>query len=77
MVIGKNGASGPIATPLAPVAGNFDTELARLPPLEAKTVLATQLRRLHALTLDVAQALCRASELQNRLISHLVKTPPV
>ena len=77
MVIGKNGASGPIATPLAPVAENSDTELARLPPLEAKTVLATQLRRLHALTLGAAQALCRASELQNRLISHLVKTPPV
>ena len=78
MVIGKNGASGPIATPLAPVAENSDTELARLPPLEATTVLATQLRRLHALILEVAaQALCPASEPRSLLINHLAKTSPV
>ena len=77
MVIGKNGASGPIATPLAPVAENSDTELARLPPLEAKTVLATQLRQLHALILAAAPALCRASEPWTLFIIHRAKTPPV
>ena len=77
MVIGKNGASGPIATPLAPVAENSDTELARLPPLEAKTVLATQLRRLHALTLGAAQALCLASEPWTLFIILCAKTQTV
>ena len=77
MVSGKNGASGPTATPLAPVAENPELELARLPCLEATTVLATQLRRLHALILAAAQALCRASEPWSLLIIHPAKTPPV
>ena len=72
MVSGKNGASGPTATPLAPVAENPELELARLPCSEATTVLATQLRQLHAL-LAAAQAQCRASELQ----SPFAKTPLV
>ena len=59
---GKNGADGPTATPLARVPEKSELEPARLPCLEATTVLATQLRRLHA---------------QNLLINHLVKTPPV
>ena len=75
---GKNGASGPAATPLAPVAGNPELEPALLPCSEATTVLATQLRRLHALLiLAAAQALCPASEPWNHLINRLVKTPPV
>ena len=74
---GKSGANGPTATPLARVPENFATEPARLPCSEATTVLATQLRRLHALILDAAQALCRASEPWSLLINHLVKTPPV
>ena len=77
MVSGKNGASGPTATPLAPVAENPELELARLPCLEATTVLATQLRRLHALILAAAQALCRASEPWTLFIIHRAKTPPV
>ena len=76
-VNGKNGVNGPTATPLAPVAGNLELEPARLPCLEATTVLATQLRRLHALTLDAAQALCPASEPWSLLINHLAKTLPV
>ena len=70
---GKNGASGPTATPLARVAENSATELARLPCSEATTVLATQLRRLRALRLDAAQALCPASEPR----SPFAKTPAV
>ena len=50
-VSGKNGASGPTATPLARVPGNSATELARLPCSEATTASATQLRRLRALVL--------------------------
>ena len=72
-VSGKNGANGPTATPLARVPENSATEPARLPCLEATTALATQLRRLHALMLDAAQALCRASEPRNPF----AKTPPV
>ena len=75
---GKNGANGPTATPLARVLRNSDTEPApRLPCSEATTVLATQLRRLHALILAAAQALCRASEPWSLLIIHPAKTPPV
>ena len=74
---GKNGANGPNATPLASVAENFATEPAQLPCSEATTALATKLRRLPALRLDAAQALCRASEPWTLLINHLVKTPPV
>ena len=70
---GKNGASGPTATPLARVPGNSATELARLPCSEATTASATQLRRLRALRLAAAQALCRASEPR----SPFAKTPPV
>ena len=78
MVSGKNGASGPTATPLAPVAENPELELARLPCSEETTVLATQLRRLLALMkVAAAQALCPASEPWSLLISHLVKTPSV
>ena len=41
-------------------------------------MLATQLRRLHALLLAAAPALCRASEPWSLLINHqLAKTPPV
>ena len=74
---GKSGASGPTATPLAPVAENPEHEPTRLPCSEATTVLATQLRRLHALTLGAAQALCRASEPWTLFIIHRAKTPPV
>ena len=74
---GKNGENGPTATPLAHVPENSATELARLPCLEATTALATQLRRLHALMLAAAQALCRASEPWSLLINHLVKTSPI
>ena len=70
---GKNGGNGPTATPLAPVARKSEPELARLPCSEATTVLATQLRRLRALRLDAAQALCPASEPR----SPFAKTPPV
>ena len=73
---GKNGASGPTATPLARVPEKSEPELARLPCSEATTVLATLLRRLHAL-LAAAQALCRASEPWCLLINHLAKTPTV
>ena len=76
-VSGKNGASGPTATPLVRVPENSATEFARLPCSEATTVLATQLRRLPALRLAAAQALCRASEPWVLLINHLVKTAPV
>ena len=62
MASGKNGANGPTATPLARVPEKSEPEPARLPCLEATTVLATQLRRLHALILAAARALCRASE---------------
>ena len=61
-VSGKNGANGPTATPLARAVGNPEPEPARLPCSEATTVLATKLRRLHALSL---------------LINHLAKTPSV
>ena len=61
-VSGKSGANGPTATPLALVPENSATEPARLPCSEATTVLATQLRRLHALI---------------PAINHLAKTPPV
>ena len=71
---GKNGGNGHPATLLVPE--NPEPELARLPCSEETTVLATQLRRLHALMLGAAQALCRASEPQSLLINHLVKTPP-
>ena len=74
---GKNGETGPTATPLAPVQENPEPEPVRLPCSEATTVLATQLRRLHALMLAAAQALCRASEPWSLLINHLVKTAPV
>ena len=76
---GKNGANGPTATPLARVLRNSDTEPApRLPCSEATTVLATQLRRLHALLiLAAAQALCPASEPWSLLINRLAKTSPV
>ena len=47
MESGKNGVSGLTATPLARVLKNSATEHAQLPCLEATTVLATQLRRLH------------------------------
>ena len=73
---GKYGESGPTAIPPAHVAKDSDTEPAQLPRLEETTALATQLRRLHAL-LAAAQALCLASEPQNRLINHLAKTSPV
>ena len=76
-VSGKNGVNGPTATPLAPVAENPELELAWLPCSEATTVLATQLRRLHALILAAAQALCRASEPWTLFIIHRAKTPPV
>ena len=71
---GKNGGNGHPATPLVPE--NPEPELARLPCSEATTVLATLLRRLHAL-LAAAQALCRASEPWCLLINHLAKTPTV
>ena len=74
---GKNGANGPTATPLARVPEKSEPEPARLPCSEATTVLAIQLRRLRALRLAAAQALCRASEPWTLLINHLVKTPPV
>ena len=78
MVSGKNGASGPTATPLAPVAENPELEPARLPYSEATTVLATQLRRLLALMkVAAAPALCPASEPWSLLINHLAKTSPV
>ena len=73
---GKSGENGPTATPLARVPENSELESARLPCSEATTALATQLRRLHALILAAAQALCRASEPWSLLINHLVKTPP-
>ena len=74
MASGKNGVNGPTATPLAPVAENPELEPALVPCLEATTVLATQLRRLHALMkVAAAQALCRASEPQ----SHHAQAPPV
>ena len=76
-VCGKSGENGPTATSLARVPESSDTELARLPCSEATTVLATQLRRLHALMLAAAQALCRASEPWSLLINHLAETPPV
>ena len=72
MESGKNGVSGLTATPLARVLRNSVLENVQLPCSEATTVLATLLRRLHAL-LAAAQALCRASEHQNPL----AKTPPV
>ena len=72
---GKNGANGPTATPLARVPQNSEFESARLPCSEATPVLATRLRRLHALILAAAQALCRASEPQSLLFNHLAKTP--
>ena len=74
---GKNGETGPTAISLARVPENSATELARLPCSEATTALAPQLRRLHALMLAAAQALCRASEPWSLLINHLVKTAPV
>ena len=72
--LGKSGENGPTATSLARVPESSDTELARLPCSEATTVLATQLRRLRALMLAAAQALCRASEPWSLLINHLAKT---
>ena len=70
---GKNGVNGPTATPLARVPENSATELARLPCSEATTASVTQLRRLRALRLAAAQALCRASEPR----SPFAKTPAV
>ena len=74
---GKNGDNGPTATPHVHAAKNSESEPAQRPCLEATTVLATQLRRLHALILAAAQAPCRASEPWTLFIIHRAKTPPV
>ena len=73
---GKNGEPGPTATSLAPTAEKSEPEPAKLPCLEATTVLVNELRRSRAL-LAAAPTLCRASELWSLLINHLAKTPPV
>ena len=77
MVSGKNGGSGPTATLLAHVATKCELENAGIPCSEAGSALATQLRRLYAPMLVVAQALCPASEPWSLLIHRLAKTPPV
>ena len=76
-VSGVIGLSGPTATPLACAAEKSAPDLARLPCSEATTALATQLRRLHALMLAAAQAMCHASEPWSLLINHLAKTTSV
>ena len=72
LVSGQSGANGPSATPLHPMARSSDSATASM-LLRLLPVMATQLRRLHALMLGAAQTLCRASERQNPF----AKTPPV